>query len=177
MRHADHVRLIADGVSQGSGGTWADLGCGTGAFTLALADLLGPTATIHAVDRDRSALAELRAAFVSSVPVADLRVDVADFTKPLALRDLDGVVMANSLHFVDEKTAVLKRVRAMLRPAGRFVLVEYDSDRGNEWVPYPVSFETWKGLANEAGFVGTRRLATIPSRFLRQIYSALSLQP
>jgi ubiquinone/menaquinone biosynthesis C-methylase UbiE len=177
MRHADHVRLIADGVPQGSGGTWADLGCGTGAFTLALADLLGPSATIHAVDRDRGALAELRAAFVSAVPVADLRVDVADFTKPLALRDLDGVVMANSLHFVDEKTAVLKRVRAMLRPGGRFVLVEYDSDRGNEWVPYPVSFESWKELASEAGFVGTRRLATIPSRFLRQIYSAVSLQP
>ena len=136
---------------------------------------VGPAATIHAVDRDRGALAELRASFVSSVPVAQLRVHVADFTKPLELHDIDGVVMANSLHFVADKAPVLKRVRAILRPGGRFVLVEYDSDRGNDWVPYPLSFETWTQVASEAGFVDTRRLATVPSRFLGRIYSALSL--
>ena len=175
MDHADHVRLLAGGVPPRSGDTWADLGAGTGAFTLALADILGPAATIHAVDRDRGALAELRASFVSSVPVAQLRVHVADFTKPLELHDIDGVVMANSLHFVTDKAPVLKRVRAILRPGGRFVLVEYDSDRGNDWVPYPLSFETWTQVASEAGFVDTRRLATVPSRFLGRIYSALSL--
>ena len=175
MDHADHVRLLAGGVPPRSGDTWADLGAGTGAFTLALADILGPAATIHAVDRDRGALAELRASFVSSVPVAQLRVHVADFTKPLELHDIDGVVMANSLHFVADKAPVLKRVRAILRPGGRFVLVEYDSDRGNDWVPYPLSFETWTQVASEAGFVDTRRLATVPSRFLGRIYSALSL--
>jgi SAM-dependent methyltransferase len=180
MDHADHVRLLAGAVPPATGRpsqTWADLGARSGAFTLALADLLGPTATIHAVDRDRAALAELRTAFVSSLPTADVRALVADFTRPLDLGDLDGVVMANSLHFVRDKLPVLVSVRAMLRPGGRLVLVEYDTDRGNAWVPHPLSFETWRDLAADAGFADTRRLASVPSRFLGRMYSALSLAP
>lgn len=177
MDHADHVRLLAGGVRRGEGGVWADLGAGTGAFTLALADLIGPLGLIHAVDRDRAALAELRSAFVSSVPVAEVRTHAADFTRTLDLRELDGIVMANALHFVDDKLPLLRRVRGYLKPGGRLLLVEYDSDRGNDWVPYPLSFERWCELAEEAGFDKTRELAAVPSRFLRRIYSAISLAP
>ena len=177
MNHADHVALLAGGVTQDEGGTWADLGAGTGAFTLALADLIGPHGVIHAIDRDRAALAELRSAFVSAMPQAELRVRAADFTRRLDLSELDGVVMANALHFVDDKAAVLALVRGYLKPGGRLLLVEYDSDRGNTWVPHPLSFETWRDVAADAGFVGTRKLATVPSRFLHRIYSALSLAP
>lgn len=177
MNHADHVALLAGGVPQGAGGTWADLGAGTGAFTLALADRIGPHGIIHAVDRDRAALAELRSAFVSSVAQAELRARTADFTRRLDLADLDGIVMANSLHFVEDKTAVLGLVRGYLKPGGRLLVVEYDSDRGNAWVPHPFTFETWRELASAAGFVETRKLATVPSRFLHRIYSALSLAP
>lgn len=46
MDHADHVALLRAGVvvpeTHGGAATWADLGAGAGAFTLALADLLGP---------------------------------------------------------------------------------------------------------------------------------------
>lgn len=175
MNHADHVALLARGVTQGEGGTWADLGSGAGAFTLALADLIGPHGIIHAIDRDRAALGELRSAFVSAVPQAELRARTGDFTRPLDLADLDGVVMANSLHFVENKAPVLALVRGYLKHGGRLLVVEYDSDRGNPWVPHPLGFETWRELATDAGFVETRKLATVPSRFLRQIYSALSL--
>jgi precorrin-6B methylase 2 len=41
-----------------AGGTWADLGSGGGAFTLALADLIGPQGVIYSMDRDRYALQE-----------------------------------------------------------------------------------------------------------------------
>jgi hypothetical protein len=114
---------------------------------------------------------------VSSVPTAEIRTAIADFTRPLSLRDLDGIVMANALHFVRDKTPVLALVRGYLRDGGRLVLVEYDSDRGNDWVPYPMSFDTWRRVADEGGFVDTRRLATVPSRFLGRIYSALSVAP
>jgi len=175
MDHADHVRLIAEGVA-GGGTTWADLGSGIGAFTFALADLLGPTGTIWSVDRGASALREQARALGARFPGPALRQLVADFTRALDLPPVDGVVMANSLHFVRDKLPVLRLVRGYLRDGGRLVLVEYDADRGNPWVPFPLSFATWRDLAIAAGFVNTHRLHAVPSRFLGSIYSAMSLR-
>ena len=59
MDHTEMVELIRAGVG-GPGGTWADFGAGTGNFTWALAALLGPTATIYALDRDGKAIARQR---------------------------------------------------------------------------------------------------------------------
>jgi hypothetical protein len=53
------------------------------------------------------------------------------------------------------------------------LLVEYNVDSGNPWVPHPLSFETYRSLAPRAGFSEPRLLGTVPSRFLREIYSAL----
>jgi hypothetical protein len=52
------------------------------------------------------------------------------------------------------------------------LLVEYNVDRGNPWVPYPLSFSTFKSVAMAAGFEEPRLVATHPSSFLREIYSA-----
>jgi precorrin-6B methylase 2 len=57
VEHKDHVNLLRRGVP-GPGGIWADLGSGAGAFTLALAELIGPAGQIHSVDRDRRPLRE-----------------------------------------------------------------------------------------------------------------------
>lgn len=174
MDHHDHVRLIREGVA-GAGTHWADLGSGEGAFTLALADLLGPGSSIISVDRDRRALEVQARALRDRFPGVELETRQADFSRPLGLPPLDGIVMANSLHFSRDKLEVLRLVRGCLRPGGRLVLVEYDADHGNPWVPYPLSFGTWEALAEEAGFRATRRLAAVPSRFLGSIYSALSV--
>jgi SAM-dependent methyltransferase len=176
MNHSHHVRLIREGVI-GSGGAWADLGSGSGAFTLALADLLGAGGHIYSVDTDTRALREQRDAMQARFPAVALEQRVADFAKPLDLPKLDGIVMANSLHFQRHKEPVLQQVRGMLKPSGRLVLVEYNADKGNMWVPYPLSYPTWQSLSLANGFVGTRLLATIPSRFLREIYSAVSYAP
>lgn len=173
MNHSDHVSLLRGGVAA-PGGVWADLGSGAGAFTLALADLLGAAGEIHSVDKDRGALRSQEQAMRSRFPATTVHYRVADFTQPLDLPPLDGVVMANSLHFQRNKEPVLRLVRSYLRPAGRLVLVEYDTDQGNVWVPYPISYATWETLALRSGFQVTRLLASVPSRFLGRIFSAMS---
>jgi hypothetical protein len=75
-----------------------------------------------------------------------------------------------------EDEVVLTLVHRMLKPSGRLLLVEYDSDKGNHWVPHPMSFETWRALTDANGFAGTRKLASVPSRFLGRIYSAVSIR-
>ena len=91
----DHVSLLRAAVEPG--GTWADIGAGTGAFTLALAELLGPGGRIVAVDRDAGTLAEAMAAVSSRFPQVRIEAIRADFTRPLTgLPALDGLVAANS---------------------------------------------------------------------------------
>jgi ubiquinone/menaquinone biosynthesis C-methylase UbiE len=156
------------------GGRWADLGAGEGAFTLALADLLGPGAHITAVDKDPRGMRDIPREMGRRHPGVTVDTMVADFTTPIDLNDLDGVVMANSLHFVRNKQPVLESVRRMLRLGGRLIIVEYGADKGNPWVPYPFSYERWLPMATQAGFSQTRLVRTVPSRWLGTMYSAVS---
>ena len=154
------------------GDTWLELGSGTGAFTLALADVLRENGRIHSVDKDRAALGAQADAISSRFASVRLDQRGADFTRPLGFSGMDGVLMANSLHFVKAKAPVLALVRSYLKPGGTFVLVEYDADRGNLWVPHPISYTTWLAVAPAAGFSGARLLGRVPSRFLNAIYSS-----
>lgn len=174
MDHHDHVNLLRP-ANLTQGGTWADLGAGSGAFTLALRELVGLDATIYAVDKDRRALDQLgathRARFGSSRNLVLLHQDL---TNPIHVPPLDGVVMANSLHFFRDQEKVLRHVHALLKLNGALLLVEYNVDSGNTWVPHPLSLETYQVLASRAGFIEPRLLVKIPSRFLKEFYSAVT---
>jgi ubiquinone/menaquinone biosynthesis C-methylase UbiE len=175
MNHSDHVNLLRGGIPS-PGGVWADLGSGAGAFTLALAELIGNEGEIYSVDRDGGALREQKRAMQERFPGIKVHYQQEDFTKRLNLPSLDGVVMANSLHFHQQKDSILGLVRGYLKPGGRLILVEYNVDQGNMWVPYPLSYPTWEALAGRVGFQDARMLAERPSRFLRGIYSAVSVK-
>src|SRR5512140_873386 len=177
MQHPDHVNLLRP-ANLAPGGTWADLGAGSGAFTLALRELIGSQAQIYAVDKDRGSLRSLESEYKSRFGGKDnLHILRADFSGKFDIPPLDGVLMANSLHFFRDKHPVLEAVRSMLTPGGVFLLVEYNVDSGNMWVPHPLSFERWKVVATEAGFTEPRLLARHPSNFLREFYSAMCHRP
>ena len=173
MDHSDHVNLLRP--ANLLPGIYADLGAGSGAFTLALRELVGLDSTIHAVDKDKSSLDELekahRARFHST---EHLTLLLNDFSRPLSLPPLDGIVMPNSLHFFKDKEKILRHVREFLKPTGALIIVEYNVDSGNMWVPYPLTFETYRTLAPRAGFSEPRLLAKVPSRFLKEFYSAIA---
>jgi ubiquinone/menaquinone biosynthesis C-methylase UbiE len=174
--HADHVRLIRLGV-QGGGRRWLEIGSGEGAFTLALADLLGPGGSILASDRDARSLASAGSLVGSGFPETRLETRVFDFTEVFPDGPFDGVLAANALHFVASRDPTLRKIRSSLVPGGRLVIVEYDSDRGNPWVPHPFSFETWREEATRAGYDEPREVGRVPSRFLGAMYAAVAEVP
>ncbi len=178
MQHADHVHLIRDGV-EGVGTRWLELGAGSGAFTLALADVLGPGGEIVAVDRDAGELARLREAMSRRFPAVQLKTVEADFDRWIDLgpATFDGVLAANALHFVRDPASVIGRIHESLRPGARILIVEYDSDSGNPWVPHPFSFRTWQQSAADLGLLDTRLIERVPSRFLGAMYAAASEVP
>jgi ubiquinone/menaquinone biosynthesis C-methylase UbiE len=173
LNHSDHVSLLRP-AALAPGGTWADFGAGAGAFTLALRELVGPGAHIYAVDKDQGALKELERNYAARFGSRDnLHTITHDFSQSLDLPALDGVVMANSLHYTVDKTELLRHVATFLKSGGALLLVEYNVDKGNMWVPHPLSFETWKALVPRAGFSEPRLLAKHPSSFLKEFYAAV----
>ena len=171
MRLRDAVELLAASDLAALGPTtWADLGCGDGTFTLALADLLAPGSTIHAMDVDGRALRKIPPAH-NQVRIATHRGDFTDANWPFA--DLDGVLMANSLHYVKREAPFVAACESHMR-SRRFLVVEYDTDVANPWVPYPVSRARLTTLFNGAGYSSIQWLGSRPSVYRRAaIYAAL----
>ena len=173
MEQREAVALIRAAVTS-EGGVWADLGAGAGVFTRALAALLGPGGTVYAVDRDADSLRNLSR---PKAPArhASIRTVVGDFTEPLELPTLDGVLLANALHFVPypDQPVAMRRVASMVVSGGPIVIVEYDRRGGSRWVPYPISPAALVTLAADAGLAAPTPLATQPSQYSGTIYSSL----
>ena len=126
------------------GSTWADLGAGNGKITMVVRMLLGKDGEVFAVDTNPQIMNLSTLETVAKViPIQQ------DFTQPLDLPMLDGILMANSLHFVKDKKSFLQQLIPKLKPEGKFVFIEYDMEVGNQWVPFPITIEELKKLTLE----------------------------
>jgi len=178
MEIRDAVALIRDAVGEDTG-RWADLGAGTGTFTRALAEILGAGGTVYAVDTDADALASLRS---GHAPNAARIIPVkADFTTEIELPELgdallNGILLANALHFVRDGTAMLTRLVRRVRVGGRVVIVEYDRRAASRWVPYPIPISRWPELATAAGLSDAVVVATRPSVYDGAIYAGVAMR-
>ena len=168
----DAIEMLADsGVEALGPTTWADLGCGDGTFTLALAALLAAGSTIHAMDRDASALRNIPSAH-KGVRIKTHRGDFTNQTWPFA--DLDGILMANSLHYVDDPAALIRACERRMTSPRRFLIVEYDTNEASRWLPHPVSQSRLAGLFTSAGYSSIRMLRSRPSVYRRaSLYAAM----
>ena len=172
VRLRDAIEMLAESDVDALGPTkWADLGCGTGTFTLALADLLSPGSTIHAMDLDGSVLRRIPTEH-AGVSITTHRGDFTDHTWPFA--NLDGILMANSLHYVDNQAAFIRRCERRMTVPRRFLIVEYDTDESSRWVPHPVSLKKLTSLFTDAGYSSITMLRSRPSVYRRAaLYAAL----
>ncbi len=151
--------------------SWCDLGCGSGTFTTALAQLLEPGSTIHAVDLDQRALEGIPAQHDG----VEIRKVLGDLRSPsLRLPSVDGILVANILHFIQDQHMFLQ---GLLSVTDRFLIVEYERSRPNPWGPYPVGFERLCQLFSASGVQRVEKLATRSSRFGGTLYSAFAEGP
>lgn len=91
---------------------------------------------------------------------------------------LDGILMANSLHYVQDQVACIQQLKTYLRKrTGVIILIEYDTDIVNEWVPYPLSFARAQTIFGDAGFSKIEKIGERPSIYRKDsIYAALISQ-
>lgn len=166
----DAISLIRiEKVTKHETKVWADLGCGTGTFTIALANLLNNNSVVYAVDKNKIALKNIPEK-IRNIKIEKLHVN---FIRDEIPKNLDGILMANSLHFVKNKKEFINRIKQNLNDNGLFIMVEYDTEKSNPWVPYPISFNSLKILFNNLGFSNCIKINEYPSKFRRaNLFSA-----
>lgn len=139
---------------------WADLGCGSGFFTEVLAQLLPGGSNIDAVDMHPQDMPAIMGNKVN------IRFHQLDFTtQSLPSTSLDGILVANALHYAKDKTAVIQKLKHHLNPNGVLVIIEYDSLRANPWVPYPIDYASLQRLSITEGFKSIKKIGERPSAY------------
>ena len=173
MEHNVAVNLIKGGIPLKNGPVrWADLGAGTGVFTLALSELIAASSgTVYAVDEDENALRQIANA-PSSIELVKIPLNFVQAEIPLL--ELDGIIMANSFHFVLHKAALLSKLRNSMKKDAVMIVVEYDVASPSRWIPYPLNFQSLQKLVTENDFKTCTNIGELPSMYGNNIlYSAV----
>lgn len=161
MQIQDAIHLIKNTIPlDQSPQKWVDLGCGSGTFTLALAALLPAGSTIYAVDK----IDQLFTNQETKVNIKHVKADFEYYDFDFA--EIDGIMMANSLHYIADKKSLVIRLEKFFASNNYFVIIEYETDISNQWVPYPIRFSQLKSLFLKLDY---EKVSNIASR--KSIYS------
>jgi precorrin-6B methylase 2 len=105
------------------GGRVADIGCHEGYMTIKLAEAVGKSGKVYAVDIEQSKLDRLDANLkqrniTNVIPIKGKEDD------PLLPLALDAVIILDTYHEMDAHEQILQRIKESLKPGGRLVLCE-----------------------------------------------------
>ncbi len=170
MLLAKAIELIRnDTVQESNVQVWADLGCGSGLFTSALVNLLLTGSKVYAVDNSKDSLNKIP----ENKHVIIEKIN-KNFIQDNLPGNLDGILMANSFHYVDDKNSFIKKIVGNFKSKPIFIFVEYDTDVSNTWVPFPISFNSFKLFFGNEGYSSIKKLNERSSMYRRaNIYSAI----
>lgn len=130
MQLSEAIQFIrCDLLQQAPVSMWADLGCGSGLFSTALAHYLPEGSTIYAIDHKPA----------TKIAGHGVKIYDLDFVAdPFPFGKIDGILMANSLHYVKSQTAFIQKLQSH---TSTLLVIEYDIEKPvPTWVPFPVSY-------------------------------------
>ena len=107
------------------GSVIADLGSGSGYFTLRLAKATGPTGKVYAVDVD-SAISEAVKERAKKEQVDNVDIVLAAPDDPRLPEPVDLIFTSNTYHHIDNRIDYFAALIKHLRPSGRLAVIDYD---------------------------------------------------
>jgi len=148
------LKDIVNQFGLGLGMKAADLGSGSGYFTIEMAKAVGEGGSVAAVDILDTALETVRGrasdAGVKNVQLVRANLEVIGSTF-LADESQDFVLLANVLFQNDQKSDIIKEAKRILRPAGKLVMIDWEKGAGGLGPPeeYRISKKTVLELARQ----------------------------
>ena len=112
------------------GSVVADIGAGSGVFTLPLAAAVSPSGKVYAVDIDQG-LVDHIAAKAKELKVTNVRAVLGKFTDPnLPARDVDLAFIYDVLHHIENRAEYLKNLAPYLKATGRIAVIDFFPELG-----------------------------------------------
>jgi len=106
----------------------ADIGAGTGAFSLPFAKAVAPSGKVYAVDIDPGLL-DYIAQKAKKENVDNIQTVKGEFSDPkVPARDVDLAFFHDVLHHIENRQAYLKALATYIKPTGRIALIEMNRD-------------------------------------------------
>ncbi len=116
---------MVDQLGLQTGMVVCDMGCGNGFYSLTLAEKVGPTGKVLAVDIQPQMLQMLsRRAAEAKLENIDLILGTVTDPK-LPAKEVDLILMVDVYHEFSHPQAMLAEIRKSLKPNGRIALVEF----------------------------------------------------
>jgi len=155
-----NVILSEAGVKPGD--IAADIGCGTGFFTLPLANLVGETGKVFALDTSLTMIKQLGRKTRSLRQVEPFHSRENRF--PLKDENLDFVLLANMIHELDDRRLFFREVWRVVKPGGRICVVDWKRKRMDIGPPIKIRFtkNRIKEMLRQSGFSQIRSLSPLP---------------
>lgn len=121
---------IMDALGVGEGVVVADLGAGSGWFTIRLAQRVGPNGIVYAEDVQRQMIDSITRR-VERLGLKNVRTVLGTTNDPrLPPGAVDAVLIVDSFHEMEQPVALLRNVARSLKPNGRIGIVNFTKDGG-----------------------------------------------
>ena len=132
---------VVSALALPAGASVADLGSGGGYFTFHLADAVGDTGRVYAVDVDDDLLEYLEGE-IAKGGHQNVQTVRAEFADPKLPAPVDMIFTVNTYHHIQDRVPYFKNAARYLKPGGRVAVVELTSS-GGDW------FARWFGHYTE----------------------------
>ena len=152
----------------------ADIGCGTGVYTMALAREVGAMGQVYAVDVHREALHTLAGA-LDKRGIINVEMIWADAEKgiPIDAYSLDALVLSNVLFQFDSIDKVLSQISRLVKPEGQLLVVEWSDSHGGVG-PHPSHVVQEEHAISFVQAHGFRLLRRLPAGDYHYAFLAIS---
>ena len=102
----------------------ADIGSGSGYFTLRLARHVGPEGHVYGVDVSPDMIRHLNAR-VRDAGLLNVSTILAPADDPLVPQPVDRFLFVNVWHHVEDQAPYLERLKTSLKPGGQVVMIDF----------------------------------------------------